>query len=126
MAKNLNVVVVDGNLTKDIELNEGRTIGRFTLAVNESTKGADGQYTDYANFLDCKIFGKTANSLAQYLTKGKRVSVKGRLHQDRWEKDGVKNSRVVINVDEVFFTGSKKNEDSPSSGNAAFPEDVPF
>ena len=126
MAKNLNMAVVDGNLTKDIELNNEKTVGRFTIAVNESTKGADGQYTDYANFFDCKVFGKTATALAQYLKKGTRVSVKGRLHQDRWEKEGVKNSRVVISVDEVFFTGGRKTEGDSSSGGKEFPEDIPF
>lgn len=128
MSKNLNCVVVDGNLTRDVELNPNGTVGRFTIAVNESQKDpATGSYSDYANFIDCKIFGKTATNLGKYLTKGKRVTVKGKLHQDRWEKDGQKQSRIVVNADDIFFTGGgKEGGGQPQGGGGEFQEDYPF
>jgi single-strand DNA-binding protein len=136
MSRNINSVVIDGHLVKDIELNQNRTVGRFTVAVNESQKGQDGQWSDYANFIDCKIFGKTCENLAPYLTKGKRAAVQGKIHQDRWEKDGQKQSRIVVNVDNICLlssgqgneqNGSRNNGNASSSnGNGGFPEDIPF
>ena len=130
MARNINSVVVDGNLTKDIELNPQKTIGRLTLAVNENQKGQDGQWSDYANFIDVKVFGKTAENLAQYLVKGKRIAVQGKLHQDRWEKDGQKFSRIVVNADNVYLLspqGNGQGESKPQgNGNGEFSEDIPW
>lgn len=128
MARNLNSVVVDGNLTKDVELNPNRTIGKFTLAVNEAQKDANGQWADYANFIDCKIFGKTAENLAKYLLKGKRVAVQGKLHQERWEKDGQKFSRIVVNADNVCLlsSGGGQGGEKPSGGAEGFQEDIPW
>ena len=128
MARNLNSVVVDGNLTKDVELNPNRTIGKFTLAVNEAQKDANGQWADYANFIDCKIFGKTAENLAKYLLKGKRVAVQGKLHQERWEKDGQKFSRIVVNADNVCLlsSGGVQGGEKPSGGAEGFQEDIPW
>lgn len=130
MARNLNSVVVDGNLTKDIEMNPNRTIGKFTIAVNESQKGQDGQWADYANFIDVKVFGKTAENLAKYLTKGKRVAVQGKLHQERWEKDGQKFSRIVVNADNICLLspGNGQGGEKPSGGNGGegFQEDIPW
>lgn len=129
--KNINSVVLDGNITKDVELNQNQTVGRFTLAVNESQKNPDGSWNDYANFFDCKIFGNSAKNLAQYLTKGKRVVVSGKLRQDRWEKDGQKQSRVVVNVNEISFAGGGSGNGNggtqyreTSDGN--FTEQIPF
>lgn len=130
MSKNLNCAVVDGNLTKDVELNPNGTVGRFTIAVNESQKDpATGNYADYANFIDCKIFGKSAANLGKYLTKGKRVIVRGKLHQDRWEKDGQKQARLVVNVDEVFFAGGGQSQGQgggQKESGGEFSEDFPF
>lgn len=128
MARNINSVVVDGNLTKDIELNPQKTIGRLTLAVNENQKGQDGQWSDYANFIDVKVFGKTAENLAQYLVKGKRIAVQGKLHQDRWEKDGQKFSRIVVNADNVYLLSPQGNGQGGNKpqGNDDFSEDIPW
>lgn len=130
MSKNLNCVVVDGNLTRDIEMNPAGTIGKISIAVNESQKDQSGNYSDYANFIECKLFGKTASNLAKYLQKGKRVIVRGKLHQDRWEKDGQKNSRVVVNVDEIVFCGGPSQQgqqgQQAGKGDGGFSEDIPF
>jgi len=128
MSRNLNVVVVDGNLTRDIEMNPAGTVGKISIAVNESQKDQSGNYSDYANFFECKLFGKTASNLAKYLVKGKHVIVRGKLHQDRWEKDGQKNSRVVINVDELTFCGgpAQQGQQAGNKGGGEsweFPED---
>ena len=60
-------------------------------------------------------FGKTAENLAQYMTKGKQVGVDGSLHQDRWEKDGQNMSRVVVNADNIQLLGGGTEQSSPAT-----------
>lgn len=129
---NTNVVVVSGNLVKDAELKDispDFSVLNFTVAVNESVKKADS-WDSYANFFDISLSGKRAKAIAKYLTKGKKVLVAGTLHQDRWEKDGHKQSRIVIRADSVEFCGgsnSEGNSDSAqSSGESGFSDEVPF
>lgn len=133
MSKNLNCVVLQGNLVRDIEMNPAGTVGKFSIAVNESQKDQSGNWTDYASFIECRVFGKTASNLAKYLLKGKQVLVRGKLHQDRWEKDGQKQSRMVVIVDDLYFAGGNGGQSGgpaapapASGGNGDFPEDIPF
>lgn len=134
----INSVVMTGRLTRDIEVrytNSGTAAGSFSLAVNEPVRKGDG-WEERANFFDCTLFGKAAESLKPYLTKGCPVTVSGRLAQDRWEKDGQKYSRVKILVLEIRLCGGGKNDggkpgqqasSAPQAGfDGDFPEDIPF
>ena len=108
--KDINTVTVSGRLTRDAELrftSGGFGILKFSLASNYSKKDGD-QWRDEANFFDCTILGKRGESLAQYLTKGTQVMVAGELRQERWEKDGQKQSKVGIMVDGILLTGGKQ------------------
>ena len=120
----INSVSISGNLTRDAELKEtkaGKTILAFGVAVNESRKNAQsGEYENYANFIDCAMFGTRAEKIAQYLKKGAKVSVLGHLRQTRWESDGQKRSKVEIIVEEIEFMSSK------NSAPAEDDEPVPF
>lgn len=101
----INTVAISGNLTRDIEMRTtqgGMAIGRFGIAVNERRKNQSGEWEDYANFVDCVMFGKRAESLAQYLTKGTKAAVKGRLHYSSWQSDdGSRRSKLEVVVDDI-------------------------
>ena len=120
----INIVSVSGNLVKDAEF---RTVGQsgvlnFTVASNEVQKNQDGTWGSYANFIDISYFSKGAQNLAQYLKKGVSIAVQGKLHQDRWEKDGHKNSRIVIRADNIKLCGGRQGGNSNGGGS----EDIPF
>ena len=109
----------------------GMAIGKFSLAVNRQKKSGE-QWVDEASFFDVTCFGKTAENLSQYMTKGKQVGVDGSLHQDRWQDDsGQARSRVVINADNIQLLGGG-TEPAPSRQEAQqnqpgyFPDDIPF
>ena len=133
MANDLNSVFIVGRLTRDMELkytSGGMAIGKFSLAVNRKKKSGD-QWVDEASFFDVTCFGKTAENLSQYMTKGKQVGVGGSLHQDRWEKDGQNMSRVVINADNIQLLGggtasAPSRQESPQNQPGNFPEGIPF
>lgn len=144
MASDINSVCLTGNLTRDMELSYtqgGLAVGKFSIAVNRSVKQGD-QWVDEASFFECTLFGKVAESLKQYLIKGKQVAVQGTLKQDRWEKDGQKHSKVSIIVLNLKLLGGKSDatggeqksqfrkeyEQQQELGAVGddFPEDIPF
>jgi single-strand DNA-binding protein len=101
----LNSVSLNGRLTDDQTLrfpNEGKPVGNFSVAVD--TGYGDKKDT---SFFSCVLFGKLAETLNQYLTKGKQIGLTGSLRQNRWEKDGQKNSRVEIVVKDIQLLGGK-------------------
>lgn len=112
----INSVNLIGRLTKDADLSysgAGSAILNFSIAVDHRKK-SDG--TAETSFFTCKAFGRLAETLHPYLTKGKQVGVKGYLKQDRWEKDGQKQSRVCINCDEIELLGGRETS---SAGNGS-------
>lgn len=112
----INAVFEIGRLTKDAEKTysgAGAAIVNFSIAVDHMKK-KDG--TADTSFFQCKAFGKLGENLAPYLTKGKQVAIKGYLKQDRWEKDGQKQSRICINCDEIELLGGR-SQDNGDGGN---------
>ena len=98
MATDLNVVAVTGRLTRAAELkysSGGIAFAKFSIAVNRRTKKGD-QWVDEASFFDCTLFGKAAEGVNPYLTKGQQVAINGSLVQERWEQDGQNRSKVGI------------------------------
>ena len=83
----------------------GQSVCKFTLAVNEKY----GE-KEHVNFFDCVVWAKSAEILMQYGNKGKRLAISGRLRQERWESDGKKNSRIVINVEHFQFLDKKESD----------------
>jgi len=136
----VNHVILIGRCTRDAELkytSGGMAVCKFAIAVNRRKKNGD-QWVDEASFFDIACFGKTAESLNQYLQKGKQVAVDGSLHQDRWEQDGQNRSRVVINADNIQLLGGneqrgEQRQSAPadqghhgSSAQQDFQSDIPF
>ncbi len=116
----INRVVISGNLTRDPELRStagGMSVLGFSVAVNDRRKNqSTGEWEDYPNFIDCTMFGARAQSLHQYLTKGAKVSVEGKLRWSQWERDGQKRSKIEVIVDELEFMSSRNS--NPSQYNA--------
>lgn len=116
MAGDINRVILVGRLTRDAELrytNSGMALTRLGIAVNRRIKQGD-QWVDEANFFDATLWGKRGESLNQYLSKGQQIAIEGELRQERWEKDGVKNSKVTINVSEIQLLGNRSSDRSGS------------
>jgi single-strand DNA-binding protein len=108
---NLNKVMLMGNLTRDVELKttpSNLTVANLGLAVNRRWKTPDGEQREEVTFIDCEAWGKSAEILAKYLSKGKPVYLEGRLKLDQWEdKDGQKRSKMRVVVEEFQFIDSK-------------------
>ncbi|MCR5764058.1 MAG: single-stranded DNA-binding protein [Treponema sp.] len=113
----LNSVALVGRLTRDAELSylqSGTAVAAMSVAVNRSRKDGD-QWVSEVNYFDVSYFGKPAESLKQYLTKGKQIAVQGALKQDRWEKDGQKFSKVRIMANTIELLGGRSDGSQPSS-----------
>lgn len=124
----LNHVVLIGRLTQNLLDNErnfgytnnGQARANVSIAVNRSRKNGDS-WVDEVNYFNVTIWGKTAENLKNYLTKGKQICVEGHLKQDSWEKDGQKQSRISIVADSVQLLGGKSEGNSqPVSGAPRF------
>ncbi|MBR1912614.1 MAG: single-stranded DNA-binding protein [Treponema sp.] len=113
----LNSVALVGRLTRDAELSylqSGTAVAAMSVAVNRSRKDGD-QWVSEVNYFDVSYFGKPAESLKQYLTKGKQIAVQGSLKQDRWEKDGQKFSKIRIMANSIELLGGRSDAGSSSS-----------
>ncbi len=115
----INRVIISGNLTRDPELRNtqsGMAVLSFGVAVNDRRKNpTTGEWEDYPNFVDCTMFGARANSLSQYLSKGTKVSIEGKLRWSQWERDGQKRSKLEVIVDELEFMSSRNSNGGGSS-----------
>ena len=117
-SNDLNKVILIGRLTRDAELKyntKGTAIADVSFANNRSVKKTRQRETEVSYF-DASIYGKSAENLKPYLTKGKTIAIAGHLKQDRWEKDGQKFSRIKIEVEEVQLLGGNSLE-NPNSSN---------
>jgi single-strand DNA-binding protein len=120
MAGNFNRVFLMGNLTRDIELRNmpsGMAVASFAIAVNERFKNRQDEWVERANFIDCEAFARTAEVMAQYLSKGRPVFIEGKLRLDQWEdKDGGKRSKLKVVVENFQFIDSKGEGGSGGPG----------
>ncbi len=158
MANSLNKATLIGNLTRDPELRKtagGQAVTSFSIATNRVFTTATGEKKDQADYHNIVAWGRLAEICAQYLTKGKKVYVDGRIQSREWEgQDGVKRYRTEIVAENLIMldrpTGAQagggyaqagggygKNDSSgnvPSMDDAPLPpaeeeiklEDIPF
>ena len=122
MASNIKRVVVSGNLTRDPELRStagGTHVLSLAIAVNDRRKNPQsGEWEDYPNFVDCKMFGSRAESVSRCLSKGQKVCIEGKLRYSSWERDGQKHSKLEVVVDEIEFMAAK-GQQQPQAPQAA-------
>lgn len=111
MAGNFNKVFLMGNLTRDVEVRQlpsGGSVANIGLAVNRRFKTQDGQQREETTFVDCEAWGRTAEVMAQYLSKGRPVFIEGRLRLDQWQdKDGGNRSKLKVIVENFQFVDSR-------------------
>ena len=116
----MNKVLLIGRLSKDVELRytqSGTAVGNFTLAVNRRVANKDGQRE--ADFINCVAWGKTAEFVAQYFTKGQQMALEGRLQVSTYDgSDGQKRWKTEVVVEQVEFVGSKSNGTDNANGGA--------
>ena len=147
---NLNKVMLMGNLTREIEIKVlpqgNQSVGNFGIAMNRKFKSASGEEREEVTFVDCEAWGRTAEIMKQYLSKGRPVFIEGRLKLDQWEdKEGKKQSRLRVVVENFQFIGapagagggnggggnsggySKGSTQAPSESHSAVADaDIPF
>lgn len=121
---NVNKVMLLGNLTRDPELRytpQGAAVCEFALAMNYNyTNKQTGQKVEEVSFIDVVAWGRTAETCAEYLKKGRQVFVEGRLKQDRWESpEGKKMSKVRVIAETVTFLGARTGGGPAPAGGAA-------
>lgn len=117
MARSFNQVTLMGNLTRDPELRQipsGQSVCSFSLALNRSYKGGDGEWQEATDYVDVVAWAALGERVAQYVTKGRPVLVSGRLQSRSWEQDGQKRSKLEVVAQDVTFLGGR-NDDGGSS-----------
>lgn len=108
----INRVMLTGHLTRDPELkqtNSGSAILSLSVAVEDRRFNRQSQSSEtYTNFINCTLFGKRAQSVAQYLHKGSKIAIEGKLHYSSWESNGQRRSKVDVTVDEIEFMDARQ------------------
>ena len=109
----MNKVILIGNLTRDIELRYtqgGYCVGNAGIAVTRKFKNAQGQTAEETCFIDLKFFGRTAEVANQYLRKGSKLAVEGRLKLEQWQdQSGQNRSKHVVEVESLEMLSSPQN-----------------
>jgi len=121
----INRVVISGNLTRDPDVRttqSGMPVMSIGVAVNDRRRNSQtGEWEDHANYIDCTMFGNRAQNESQYLSKGSKVTLEGKLRWSQWERDGQKRSKLEVIVDELEFMSSRNsNGGAPSYGGDSY------
>lgn len=145
---NFNKIFLMGNLTRDPQLSylpSQTAVVEFGIAVNRKWKSKDGENKEEVCFVDCRAYGRTAENMNKYLTKGRPLFIEGRLTFDSWTaQDGSKRSKHRVTVENFQFLGSasgasdggragpgERDVDEPSGGEqqerrSGSADDIPF
>src|SRR5206468_2979758 len=110
MARSLNQVFLMGNLTRDPELRQtptGQSVTSFSLALNRSYKDSSGEWQEATDYIDIVCWVPLAERVSQYLSKGRRCLVQGRMQSRSWEQEGQKRSKVEVLASDVTFLDSR-------------------
>ncbi len=128
MASSLNKAMLIGNLTRDPEMRKttgGQSVTTFSMATNRAYTDKAGIKKEEADFHNVVAWGRLAEICAQYLTKGKKVYVDGRIQTRDWEgQDGVKKYRTEIVIENMIMLGGPGGSTSKSTPITASPEYV--
>lgn len=129
-----------GNLGKDPETKPAgtSTVATFSIAINESwTDKQTGEIKENTEWVNCECWGRQAEIAGQYLRKGSKVFIEGKLQTDEWEKDGQKRYRTKVRIDTFQMLDSKpaagqdqqqppQQRQAPQRPPAEFDDDIPF
>ena len=107
---NYNKVILVGNLTRDPQMSylpSQTPVVEVGLAINRRWRGQEGEQREETCFIDCRAYGKQAETINQYMRKGRPILIEGRLQLDTWEgKDGQKRSKHRVIIERFQFLGS--------------------
>jgi single-strand DNA-binding protein len=134
---NYNKVLLMGNLTRDVELKQiagNQSVAEIGLAVNRRFKDRDGNPREETTFVDCEAWGRTAEVMSQYLSKGKPVFIEGRLKLDTWQdQSGNKRSKMRVVVENFQFVeprgdggSSRPSRPAEVAAPSHADDDIPF
>jgi len=116
-----NKIILAGNLTRGVEIRytpSGMAVASTGIASNRKFKSANGEQKEEVLFIDLTFFGRTAEIAVQYLQKGSKVLVDGRLKLDNWiAQDGSKRSKHSITVENLQMLSSKNDTNQPTNEN---------
>lgn len=112
MAINLNKVLLGGNLTRDPEVKytaSNQAVAKIGVAVNRRWRTPEGEQREETTFVDCEAWGKQAEFIGKYFTKGRPIFIEGRLRLDTWEdkESKEKRSKMKVVIDNVQFVDSR-------------------
>jgi single-strand DNA-binding protein len=112
MAKSVNKVLLIGNLGKDPEVKytpSGMAVARFSLATTDRVKDKDGNWQDRTEWHNLVAFQRTAEIASEYLKKGSKVYIEGRLHNDSWDdkETGQKKYRTEVIINDLVLLGGR-------------------
>lgn len=119
MARSVNQVTLMGNLTRDPEVRStpsGQSVCSFSLALNRAYRDKNDQWQEATDFVDVVAWGPLGERVAQYLSKGRRALVQGRLQSRSWEQDGQKRSKLEVLANDVTFLDSRGGEGGEEGG----------
>ena len=130
---NYNKVMLMGNLTRDVELKHtaGNTaVANLGLAVNRRYRVND-ESREETTFVDCEAWGRTAENISKFFSKGRPIFVEGRLKLDEWQdRDGNKRSKLRVVIENFEFVDSNGRPsgqgDSSQSRSPVPADDIPF
>ena len=108
----MNLVVLNGRLTRDPELKfgqSGKAYSRFSIAVDRPFQSSSDKNSQTADFINCVAFGKTAEFIGEYFRKGRKILLNGKLQMSQYESEGKKVTTYVVVVDSVEFGEAKAN-----------------
>jgi single-strand DNA-binding protein len=124
-----NRVILMGNMTRDPELRTtatGLAITKFGMAMSRSFKSQEGESREEATFVDVDSFGKQAELIAKFFSKGKPILVEGRLRLDQWESpNGEKRSRLMVVLENFQFVGTRGEEAAAQENAPSEPKPSP-
>ena len=118
----MNLVVLNGRLTRDPELKfgqSGKAYSRFSIAVDRPFQSSADKNSQTADFINCVAFGKTAEFIGEYFRKGRKILLNGRLQMSQYESEGKKRTTYVVIADSVEFGETKASSGSTDAGHSA-------
>ena len=125
----LNKITLIGNVGSDPEMRytpNGKAVTSFRIATNYRYSGPDGERKEETEWFRVSVWGKQAESCNQFLSKGRRVYVEGRLRSRNWEgQDGQMRTSLEVSANRVIFLDRVAPVSLPEEGELE-PEDLPF
>jgi len=121
----MNIVVLNGRLTRDPELKfgqSGKAYSRFSIAVDRPFQSSADKNSQTVDFINCVAFGKTAEFIGEYFRKGRKILLNGRLQMSQYESEGKKITTYIVVVDSVEFGEAKASTGTTDTSSYGYNE----